>query len=598
MNKKLLALFMLVFGMTLLAACDSDDDAPPPPVTLTGISISPTAVPDGLPIGVTQQFTATGTYSDNSVQDISTAVIWTSSTPATASVDGNGLATGQAAGTADITASDSGFTSNTVALEVLDQTVTLVSITVAPAVVPVELDLGRSLQFQAEGVFSNNKSYDITGYVAWDSSIPAFATIDQSGLATAASAGTTSISASAATETSNVVALTTESKSYPPVDALTIEPQNPVALPVGRRQQLVAVLVATDGTLQNVTDTATWETSDRNIAGVDTAPSSTPGLVSGFSIGTVTITATDSGQQGTVEIVVNDATIETVTILPQNPVDLPAGHTQAFTATGTFSDGVTRILKEGNAWSVSDRQIGLIENVTATGVIARFEALAQGNVDVIYTDWDLFGDKTDKQDSVPLTVTAGVLQSIELLPDSPPPVSKAAGSSQQFDAYGTFGGGAIRRINDDVIWDSSDTAVGVFDIEIKGRLTTLPGTAGQTTIASVSMLNANDLLITSNLTTVEVNTATLDSLFISNEPPVVLGETVQFMVTGDFTNGDQSDYTDRVTWSTDDTDIATVSNAEGTKGQVTGVSVGTTTIRALDPISNVEDTDGLSVSQP
>jgi uncharacterized protein YjdB len=565
--------------------------------TLSSISVSPTAVPDGLPVDVTQQFTATGFYTDDSIQDLTTTVIWTSSAPATASVDGNGLATGQAAGTADITASDSGITSNIVALEVINPT--LLSINVAPAVVRIELDLGRSLPFQAEGVFDNNQSYDITDYVTWDSSVPAVATIDQSGKATAASAGTTNISASSASfpaVSSNVVALTTELKAQ---TDLTVEPQNPVALPVGRRQTLVALLRASDGTLQNVTDTARWETSDRNIAGVDNAPSSTAGTVTGFSIGTVTITATDtaSGQQDSVDFVVNDATIETVTILPQNPVDLPGGHTQTFTVIGTFSDGVTRILRSTQPWSVSDPRVALIENVTASGGIARLEGLSAGNIDVIYTDWTTDGGASGKQDRVPLTVTLGDLQSIEITPSSPPDVSLAAGSSVQFNATGNYAGGDTRWITEDVIWDSSDTAVGAFDIETKGKLTILPGTANQTTNASASMLNASDILVTSAPTTVTVNTETLDSLYISNLP-VVLGETAQFAVTGTFTNGDQSDYTDQVTWSTDDPGVATVSNAEGTKGEVTGVSVGTTVIRAVDPVSSVSTASGITVSQP
>jgi len=247
------------------------------------------------------------------------------------------------------------------------------------------------------------------------------------------------------------------------------------------------------------------------------------------------------------------------------------------------------------SWSVSDPAVALIEPVTASGVIARLTGLAAGNVDVIYTDYE-FGDATGKQDSVPLTVTAGLLQSILLLPEDP--VSIAAGSQQQFDAYGTYGGGDIRWITEDVIWDSSNTAVGVFDIERKGLLRTLPGTAGDTTNVSASMLDANGTLINSNLNTVTVNDATLESLWIGAPRSVVLGETEQFFAQGTFDNGEIAVYTDRVTWSSDDPGVATVSNAEGTEGEVTGVSVGTTTIRAVDPATAISETRDVSVTQP
>jgi hypothetical protein len=59
-------------------------------------------------VGATQQFTATGTYSESTTQDITTQVTWSSSSTATATIVSSGLATGVAAGTATITAALSG----------------------------------------------------------------------------------------------------------------------------------------------------------------------------------------------------------------------------------------------------------------------------------------------------------------------------------------------------------------------------------------------------------------------------------------------------------------------------------------------------------
>ena len=55
-------------------------------------------------MGATQQFTATGTYSDGSTQNLSNRVTWTSSNTAVATINTNGLATGVSAGTATISA--------------------------------------------------------------------------------------------------------------------------------------------------------------------------------------------------------------------------------------------------------------------------------------------------------------------------------------------------------------------------------------------------------------------------------------------------------------------------------------------------------------
>ena len=63
--------------------------------------------------GATQQFTATGTYSDSSTENITASVTWTSGTPATATISAAGLATGVAVGSANITATLTGVQGST-----------------------------------------------------------------------------------------------------------------------------------------------------------------------------------------------------------------------------------------------------------------------------------------------------------------------------------------------------------------------------------------------------------------------------------------------------------------------------------------------------
>ena len=144
LNTKLKYYLLLIVPL-LLVACDNNN--PPAAVTLTDIAISPAAVPDGLPIDVTQAFTATGTYSNSSKQDITKTVTWSSSAPAMATIDANGAATGVAAGATNITASLSGKTSNTVPLNVINPT--LLSLVVTPATVPNKLVAGRTQSFKA-----------------------------------------------------------------------------------------------------------------------------------------------------------------------------------------------------------------------------------------------------------------------------------------------------------------------------------------------------------------------------------------------------------------------------------------------------------------
>jgi hypothetical protein len=72
-----------------------------PPV-LTSLSVTPGEAT--LETGAALQFTATGTYSDNSTQDVTASVAWASSSAAVAVVGSTGLTTALSAGSATITA--------------------------------------------------------------------------------------------------------------------------------------------------------------------------------------------------------------------------------------------------------------------------------------------------------------------------------------------------------------------------------------------------------------------------------------------------------------------------------------------------------------
>ena len=100
---------------------------------LISIAVTPTNL--SLDSGTTGQFTATGTYSDNTTQDIATAVTWSSSNTAVATISNttgsNGLATTLVMGTTTITASlgsISGSTLLTVLLSEADDNVLKVTV--------------------------------------------------------------------------------------------------------------------------------------------------------------------------------------------------------------------------------------------------------------------------------------------------------------------------------------------------------------------------------------------------------------------------------------------------------------------------------------
>ena len=77
------------------------------------VSISVTPADPSIPAGTGQQFTATGTYSDESTQNLTTSVAWTSTSTSVATITTAGLATGLAAGSTTIEATSDSITGST-----------------------------------------------------------------------------------------------------------------------------------------------------------------------------------------------------------------------------------------------------------------------------------------------------------------------------------------------------------------------------------------------------------------------------------------------------------------------------------------------------
>jgi len=158
--------------------------------TLVSIAISPQN--PTIDLGNTQQFTATGTYSDGTNHDITTSVTWASSMGTVATISNapgsNGLATSVAVGSTIISATLGTISSSTTLT--VGAAATLVSITVTPTI--VSLDQGLTQQFTATGNYSDGTMQNITDSVTWSSS-GAAATVTSTGLATAAQLGSANV---------------------------------------------------------------------------------------------------------------------------------------------------------------------------------------------------------------------------------------------------------------------------------------------------------------------------------------------------------------------------------------------------------------------
>lgn len=156
---------------------------------------------------MTEQLKATGTFSDNSTQDLTGTTAWSSSASGVATINGKGLATAATQGQSTIKAV-SGTVNGSTTLTVTAPT--LISVAVTPA--NLSISAGSTQQFKATGAFSDNSTQDLTSTAKWSSSATAVATISSSGLATGLTAGTTMIQATSG-NTSGLTTLTVTAAS-------------------------------------------------------------------------------------------------------------------------------------------------------------------------------------------------------------------------------------------------------------------------------------------------------------------------------------------------------------------------------------------------
>ena len=259
--------------------------------TLVSLEIAPNN--SSMPAGAVKQFSAIGTFSDNSTQDLTQSVLWTTSNPAVATISDLGAVNSLITGSTTITAT-SGVVSRSTTLTV--STVKLVSIAISPANSRVEAH--TSLLFTATGVYSDGSTSTLAT-VSWHSSKPQFANMRNTGILHAKKAGTLTLSATA----SGVTGSTTVTIGTGTLVSVAITPANS-SVTAGSTQQLTATGTFSDGGTQDVTINSHWSSTVPTVATIANAPIHA-GLATTFATGTTTIGVNHSGITATTNLSAN-----------------------------------------------------------------------------------------------------------------------------------------------------------------------------------------------------------------------------------------------------------------------------------------------------
>jgi uncharacterized protein YjdB len=571
------------------------------------VSIAVTPANPSIAAGQQQQFSATGTYTDGSHQNLTSSATWTSSAPSVATIGSGGLATGITAGSTTIKAT-SGSVNGTTAL-----TVTVLgnfTVSASPASLTVaQGSHGTSITTTTiSGGFNNSISLSATGMPTGTtvSFNPTTITAPGSGnstmtvaVASSTPVGTYPITVTGigggiqqnTTVTLTVTAAT--SITYAQANYTTVyTPQTTVNVTFNAAQAAsdlnVVVVGWNDSTavVNSVTDTS-GNTYTRAVG---------PTIVTGFLSQSIyyakNILAAAAGTNTVRVTFATAAAYPDIRILEYrgadsiNPVDVTAANT-GNSATSSSGSAITT--------SPSDLLFG------ANTVFASTIGPGSGYTSRLLTP---FGDIAEDQlvmatgsysASAPLSAsgpwvmqmvalrksgTGPTLVSIAVTPANP---SIAAGQKQQFTTTGTYSDGSHQNLTSTATWTSSSPSVATISA---GGLATAVA-AGSTT------LRATSGSITGS-TSLTVTAPTLVSLAVTpTNPLIAVGGQQQFTASGTYTDGSHQNLTGLVIWTSSSPSVATISGA----GLATGIIAGSTTIQATS--GSINGSTGLTVtSQP
>ena len=201
---RLQSISLVALAVTVLLAVQGCGQFFPGGNTITALAVAPQNA--SVQPGVTQQYTATATYGNNTTADVTSQVSWSTTPTNIATINSSGLLTAGALGTATVKAQSGSVIAST-SVTVIQKQVT--SVTISPLTQTLSLSLGpTTVQFTATATYADGTTANVTSIATWSSLPSSVASISSTGLATAGAIGTASVTATSGGVTSNGATIT------------------------------------------------------------------------------------------------------------------------------------------------------------------------------------------------------------------------------------------------------------------------------------------------------------------------------------------------------------------------------------------------------
>jgi hypothetical protein len=325
--------------------------------------------------------------------------------------------------------------------------------------------------------------------------------------------------------------------------AVAINPQTP-SIVLGNSVQLSATALFSDGSKIDVTSAATWTSAQPDVASINAA-----GMAVSKTIGATSISALYKSVSGSSTLTVAAPALVSIVVTPQNP-SLTPNHSVQLSASGTFTDGITKDISSMVTWSSTATSV---LTINATGLTT---AKSPGAAIITASEGSISGSDT-------VTVASPTLVSIAVAPQNP---ALEINQTVQLSAGGTFSDGSTQDLSSAVIWSS--TPSGIVITSSTGLATAkAPGAA--TVVAMNGSINGSDTLTVAPPTLVSIAVAPQNAA-------LTIDQTVQLSARGKFSDGSTQDLSSAVAWSSTPSGIVITSGT----GLVTAKSPGAANVTA------------------
>jgi hypothetical protein len=318
------------------------------------------------------------------------------------------------------------------------------------------------------------------------------------------------------------------------------------SVPAGLTQQLTATAVYENGHREDVSGQVAWASTDEAVASVDGH-----GLVLTVAAGRVQLTATLPGKSASATLVVTDAVLVSLELVPDRR-QVPLGVAVTAALRGRFTDGAVVDLTSRAAWSTPIGGLVVETPGVARGaargparLCARFQGM-MASVDLEVTDAEA------------VDLRLAVARDLGSLPK---------GARAVVVATADFTDGTRLDVTADVAWSSSAPAVATVE---GGRVCGLE--LGSARLEATYQGRSAALAVT-------VHPAEVVALSVTPTLAVApAGDDVPLTALAHYSDGSTGDVTDLVTWSALDPRVVQLSNEEREAGHAYGLVHGAQTV--------------------